>query len=113
MKQLNFNTNSKKFTVTVFFPERNKMDPQKANILYVYYITETDEDVRRLPKMSEDYREQKQQQIRKFFDFIFVVIFTWDRNSFAVYKFDFIFVIIFTWERNIFCSLQIRIFPGR
>ena len=37
------------------------MEPQKANILYVYYITETDEDDSRLPKMSEDYK-----QIRKF-----------------------------------------------
>lgn len=27
--------------------------------------------------------------------------------------FDFVFVVIFTWERYTFCSLQIRVFPGR
>ena len=70
MKQLNFrrfNTNSKKIPETViFFPERNKMDPEKNNVLCLVYhgvfghllpildYVMISEDYRRLAKMSED-----------------------------------------------------------
>ena len=62
-----FNTNSKKFTVTVIFiPERNKMGPEKNNVLCLVYhgvfghlptipdYVMISEDYRRLTKMSED-----------------------------------------------------------
>ena len=116
MKQLNFrrfNTNSKKFTVTViFFPERNKMGPEKNNMLCLVYhgvfghlptipdYVMISEDYRRLTKMSEDrdivacISGHKCEDYRRF-----------PRRNPKIL--DFIFVVIFTWERHIFCSLQI------
>ena len=69
MKQLNFrhfNTNRKKFTVTVNFSQKEKKRLQKGQYYHVWYTNKISaifgrfpiisEDFRRLPKIPEDYR---------------------------------------------------------
>ena len=97
MKQLNFrhfNTNSKKFSVAIFFPERNKLTSQKVNILCLVYHEDfchfpTIPAYRRLTKMSEDYPRFLRTNLNVF-DVIFVVIFKWEKKHFfAAYRFEF------------------------
>ena len=92
MKQLNFkhfNINSKKFTVTVNFSQKDtKTAPKRPKLFCLVYqevfshfatipdhfgrFPKTTEDSRRLPKISEDYRrclhttEDFRGEIRKF-----------------------------------------------
>ena len=74
------------------------MGPRKANILCIsrsfgHFPTITDyfkisEVYPKLMKMSEDYRRLPT-TTPKLFDFIFVIIFTWERNVFGSSGFDF------------------------
>ena len=93
-------------SVTVFFPQRYKMGPQKASLVYdgvfghflaIPGYFKIFEDYRRLTKISEDYRRRQKTVCLRF-----------PRTNPKI--FDFLFVVIFTWERKIFCSLQIRFF---
>ena len=80
MKQLifmHFNTNSKKFTLTViFFLERNKNGSQNAKITlfsisrsfqpFLTFPDETTEDPRRLPKIFEEKSENFRLYFRRY-----------------------------------------------
>lgn len=102
-----FNTNGKKFTVSINFSVKNKIGSKRVNnILYSissnfghfptipdYFkrSAKTIEDFRRskLPKMEEDYRWFPR---RNLIIFIFIsssYIHMWKMHSFTVYRYDF------------------------
>ena len=114
MKQLNFkhfNINSKKFTVTVNFSQKDTKTAPKRPILFCLVYQEEEvilrrfpiisEDFLRLPKIPEDCRrfpkttedvcilpkisEEKSENFRLYF----VVIFTCERYIFTVQRYDF------------------------
>ena len=89
MKRLNFrhfNTNSKKFTITANFIQKETKTAPKGQYYFVYYIKKfsvifrrfpiISEDFRRLPKILKDCRRCPKEKI---FGYIFVVIFTCER----------------------------------